>query len=209
MLTVVPLVVGQMKANCYIAFDADTHDGIIIDPGDDAEYITDTILKLHVSPTEIIATHGHFDHIMAAFALKLTFRIPFCIHEADSFLVERMSSSAVHFLGVTHVDPAPSIDRNIAEGEILHVGKESLTVLHSPGHTPGSICLYQKSSGVLLTGDTIFADGGVGRTDHSYSSRDKLLLSLRKILSFPKETRLMPGHGQETTIGAEAIYHVQ
>lgn len=209
MLTVIPLVVGQMKANCYIAFDADTHDGIIIDPGDDAEYISDTILKLHVSPTQIVATHGHFDHIMSAYALKLTFRIPFCIHEADAFLVSRMSSSAVHFLGVTHVDPAPSIDRNIADREILPIGNEVLTVLHTPGHTPGSICLYEKSSGVLLTGDTVFADGGVGRTDHSYSSHKSLLVSLHTILSYPKETRLMPGHGQETTIGAEAIYHVQ
>lgn len=203
------LTVGQMAAHCYIVSDPKTCEGIIIDPGDDAEYISDTLLKLHLTPIMIVATHGHFDHLMAAYALKLGFGIPFRIHPLDVFLVNRMEQTAKHFLGVPYVDPAPSIDKKLCEGDVIRVGSIRLTVLHTPGHTPGSICLYEKNSGVLMTGDTIFKDGGVGRTDHSYSSHDALLLSLQKILSFPKETRLMPGHGQETTIGAEAIYHVQ
>ncbi len=203
------LSVGQMATNCYLVSDTKTGEGIIIDPGDDAEYISDTLLKLHITPTKIIATHGHFDHLMAAYALKLGFGIPFCMHPLDTFLVSRMEQTAKHFLGVPYVDPAPSVDTKLREGEVIAVGSIRLTVLHTPGHTPGSICLYEENSGVLFTGDTVFADGSVGRTDHSYSSSEALQSSLKRILSYPLTTRLLPGHGRETTIGAEASYHVQ
>lgn len=203
------LTVGQMAANCYIVSDAKTREGIIIDPGDDAEYISDTLLKPQVVPRMIVATHGHFDHLMAAYALKLGFGIPFCLHPDDAFLVGRMQDSAKHFLDLPYVDPAPSIDKNLSDGDVLGVGSVSLTVLHTPGHTPGSVCLYEKSSKVLFTGDTIFAEGSVGRTDHSYASRDLLRVSIRRILSYPRSTRVLAGHGEETTIGAEIGYHVQ
>ncbi len=203
------LSVGQMAANCYLVSDIKTGEGIIIDPGDDAEYISDTLLKLHITPTMIVATHGHFDHLMAAYALKLGFGIPFCMHPLDAFLVSRMEQTAKHFLGVPYVDPAPSVDRKLRDGEVIAVGSIRLTVLHTPGHTPGSICLYEKQSGVLFTGDTIFSTGAVGRTDRSYANREVLLSSVYRILLYPKRTRILAGHGQETTIGAEASYHVQ
>lgn len=203
------LAVGQMAANCYIVSDPDTHEGVIIDPGDDAEYISDTILKLQIRPTCVVATHGHFDHIMAAYALTLGFGIPFAIHPLDTFLIDRMEETAKHFLQVTYVDPAPAVGRKLVHREVIAAGTVRLLVIHTPGHTPGSICLYEKHSGVVFTGDTIFAHGAVGRTDHSYASPLKLAASLRKILSYPPQTRLMPGHGEETTIGDEAVFHVQ
>ncbi len=203
------LAVGQMAANCYIVSDTKTREGIIIDPGDDAEYISDTLLKLQVTPIMIVATHGHFDHLMAAYALKLGFGIPFRMHPLDVFLVSRMEQTAKHFLGVPCVDPAPSVDRKLREGEVIAVGSIRLTVLHTPGHTPGSICLYEKKLGVLFTGDTIFSTGAVGRTDRSYANREVLMSSIHRILSYPKRTRILAGHGEETTIGAEIRYHVQ
>lgn len=203
------LTVGQMAAHCYIVSDPKTREGIIIDPGDDAEYISDTLLKLQVVPRMIVATHGHFDHLMAAYALKFSFGIPFGTHPDDAFLLGRMQDSAKHFLDLGYVDPPPSIDKNLSDGDVLGVGSVSLTVLHTPGHTPGSICLYEKSAKVLFTGDTIFREGHVGRTDHSYASGDLLRVSIRRILSYPRSTRVLSGHGEETTIGAEIGYHVQ
>lgn len=208
-LTVTTLTVGQMAANCYIVSDPALHEGIIIDPGDDPEYISETLLRLKITPTRIIATHGHFDHIMGVLALSLGFTIPFFIHKEDMFLVSRMAETAKHFLGIPVVDPAPMIDGTLGQGDVVQVGGIPITILHLPGHTPGSIGLYDKSSGSLFCGDTIFAGGGVGRTDHSYSSASDLRASLRKILKLPDTTVLLPGHGEQSTVGAESRYHVQ
>lgn len=175
------LVVGQMATNCYIVQDGDA--SIIIDPGDDAEYIIS-----HVdNPSMIVATHGHFDHIMAAFAIQLAFNIPFYIHEDDMFLLANMQSSAKHFLGLKDVDPPPKASPI-----------KDFPFVHTPGHTPGSICL--SFGDALIVGDTIFAGGAVGRTDFSYSEPLKLSHSIKKILSYPPKTRLLPGHGEETTV---------
>lgn len=185
------LVVGSMAANCYIL------DDIIIDPGDDAEYIMSHIKK----PSLIVATHGHFDHIMAAYALTLAFGIPFAMHRDDEFLLANMQKSAKHFLKLSSIDPPPRITRYLSDGDVIG----GLTVKHTPGHTPGSICLVGKD--FLVTGDTIFAGGAVGRTDFSYSNRQALEKSLQDILAFPKDTRLLPGHGEPTTVGSERSCH--
>ncbi len=166
-----------MATNCYIAGD------IIIDPGDDAEYIMS-----HVdNPSMIVATHGHFDHIMAAYAIQLAYKIPFYIHEEDIFLLANMKSSAKHFLGLKHIDPPPKASPI-----------KDLPYIHTPGHTPGSICL--KFGDVLFVGDTIFANGAVGRTDFSYSTPLELSASIEKIHSYPKGTRILPGHGKEFSL---------
>lgn len=173
------LVVGTMATNCYIMGD------MIIDPGDDAEYIMSHVKR---KPKMIVATHGHFDHIMAAYALQLAYNIPFYIHKEDIFLLSRMQSSAKHYLGLREVDPPPKPADTF-----------DFPFLHTPGHTPGSICL--KFGDALLVGDTIFADGAVGRTDFSYSNKNDLDNSIKNILSFPKETKLLSGHGESITIG--------
>lgn len=172
------LVVGAMATNCYIA------GGVIIDPGDDPEYI---ISHLSVKPRMIVATHGHFDHIMGAYAIQRTYNIPFYLHRDDYFLLSTMQSSAKHFLGLNDVDPPP------VPSEIKNV-----QYIHTPGHTPGSICL--RVGDILIVGDSIFADGSVGRTDHSYSDPLKFSQSLKKIRSYPPGTRILPGHGEEFTL---------
>lgn len=209
MLETLTLTVGQMATNCYIVFDTATKEGVIIDPGDESEYISETLLSRAIVPIRIIATHGHFDHIMGAYALKLAFGIPFSMHEKDAFLVSRMTETAKHFLQVPHVDPAPIIDTAIQEGDVIDIGSEHLRVMHVPGHTPGSICLYEKKTGVLCCGDTIFAQGATGRTDRSYASRDELRKSVHRILRLPQKTRLLSGHGEETSVAIESGFHVQ
>lgn len=169
------LVVGSMATNCYIA------DDIIVDPGDDAEYI---LSHLKVKPTKIVATHGHFDHIMAARAIQLAFNIPFYLHPDDHFLLKNMQSSAKYFLGLKDVDPPP------APAEI-----KDISFIHTPGHTPGSICLLFGDT--LIVGDTIFADGSVGESNHRYSDPLVFAQSIKKIRSYPKGTRILPGHGKE------------
>lgn len=204
-LTIKTLPVGQMAANCYLVQDSATRELVIIDPGEDANYIAEHVLKLDGIPIAIVATHGHFDHILGARELQLTFGIPFYIHAADTFLVARMPETAAHFLGRKIVETAPVADKSLADKEVLKIGNHSLIVIETPGHTPGSICLYAKKENVLFVGDTIFAGGGVGRTDFSYSEPLKLAESIHRILSFPPETRLLPGHGEEVSVAERTI----
>lgn len=191
-------IVGQMATNCYIV--TNFGESIIIDPGDDAEYI---ISHCETKPFMVVATHGHFDHVMAACALQLAYNIPFVMHEADTFLIKNMQASAKHFLKLPHVDPPPNISKFITGGD--KVG--DLTVIHTPGHTPGSMCLYSKKENILFAGDTIFAGGAVGRTDHEYSNTSALTRSVQTILSLPPETKLFCGHGEGSTVGRELSYH--
>lgn len=179
------LIVGSMATNCYIVED------VIIDPGDDAEYI---MSHVKVKPSMIVATHGHFDHIMAAYAIQLAYNIPFYIHEKDAFLLASMQSSAKHFLGLSHVDPPP----------VASV-MPKLPFIHTPGHTPGSICL--KFGDALFVGDTIFAGGSVGRTDFSYSDKKQLNKSIERIFQLPDTTRIFSGHGEQTNVGAERQFY--
>ena len=144
---------------------------------------------------------------MAAFAVQKTFGIPFFIHGADAFLLPRMNESAQHFLGITSVDPPPVIDRMLRDGEILRVGKLLLKVFETPGHTPGSVCLYHAGSASLFCGDLLFAHGDVGRTDFSYSDAVALRGSIDRVLGYPQATALYAGHGSSTTIGSERPHH--
>ncbi|OGG11270.1 hypothetical protein A2Z00_02165 [Candidatus Gottesmanbacteria bacterium RBG_13_45_10] len=201
------LTVGQMAENCYLLVDPTTRDAFIVDPGDDPEYIVSELQKDNAHPIRIIATHGHFDHIMGAFALQAAFRIPFSVHKRDEFLVENMNESAKHFLGLTHVDPPPKISEFLHDDEVLSLGHNEVRVLHTPGHTPGSICLLVKESDALIVGDTIFASGGVGRTDFSYSDSSQMASSIKKILTFPSSFSLYSGHGTPTTIRAERVFY--
>lgn len=185
------LVVGSMATNCYII------DDIIIDPGDDAEYIISHVKK----PSLVIATHGHFDHILAAFALTETYKIPFAMHKADEFLLVNMEKSAKHFLKLPTIDPPPKITTYLTDGD--SVG--NLRVLHTPGHTPGSVCFIGKD--FVLSGDTLFAGGAVGRTDFSYSSKTNLADSIKRILSLAPSLKLLPGHGPSSSVKAERRFH--
>lgn len=206
-LDILTLTVGQLQENCYIVIDKSSRGAVIIDPGDAADFIFQRIRDISCKPQYIIATHGHFDHLMAVTELAAAFGIPFLIHTRDEFLVTNLRSSARHFIG-TDPGPIPKIDRFIKEGEKLHIGSISFEVLETPGHTPGSVCLYSQKEAVLFCGDTIFARGGVGRTDFSYSDKRALDHSLQRICALPCATRLYPGHGVSSDISHERLFHV-
>lgn len=199
------LIVGRLQSNCYLIFD-DTTEATIIDPGDDADYIIRIIADEGATPTKIIATHGHFDHIMAATELQLAYSIPFLIHKKDKFLVKRMNDTALYFTGIDG-GPPPKIDGYLKDGQRIKIGDSSFAIIETPGHTPGSISLYNKKESVLIAGDLIFAGGGVGRTDFSYSSPEDLQASLSKILKLSKATTMYSGHGPKTTIENERSFH--
>ena len=192
-LTVEQLVVGQMAANCYVIYDG--KEAIVIDPGDDGQYI---LSKIGVPLVAIIATHGHSDHVTAAFEVQTALVAPFYIHARDIFFLNRMN--------VPRTNPPPTVTKTLSDGDILPLG---LHVIHTPGHTPGSITLYQPKSKIAFVGDVLFADGAVGRTDFSYSRPLDLSTSIKKILAFPTQTILYCGHGEPSTVGEQRGYHNQ
>lgn len=205
-LQILQLTVGKLGTNCYILGDQKTKEALIVDPGDDAEYIKNKLRDLDLTPSQVLATHGHFDHILAAWELVHTYNIPFLIHPKDEFLVIRMRETARYFLGIEVVEPQPEISFYLKDGNTIKVGNNYLIIIETPGHTPGSICLYSQHANFMLTGDTIFANG-IGRTDFEYSSSSGLRKSLQDIFAYPNKTVLYPGHGEITTIRAEKEYH--
>jgi hydroxyacylglutathione hydrolase len=198
MLKIKCVVVGQPRTNCYLVFDQKTKEAIVIDPGDDADYLIRIIFDEDINPTKIVATHGHFDHILGVTELKLAFNIPFLMHRNDEFLLERMQQSAKHFSGVK-TDPAPTIDKYLRGGKKLRVGNSELEIIHTPGHTPGSLAFYNSNLRACFVGDLVFAQG-IGRTDFTYSSSNDLKKSIEKISDLPSETKLFSGHGKPVSV---------
>lgn len=186
------LIVGQLQTNCYLVFDPKTRETLIIDPGDDGDYIIRKIRDLELKPTMILVTHGHFDHVLAVTELKLAFNIPLLMHKDDLPILKRVQKTTKYFTG-SQTDPPTMPDKFIKDGDLITFGKEKLKVIAAPGHTPGGVAFY--GSGNLFSGDTLFADG-FGRTDFSYASKADLEKSITKILKLPKNTVVYPGHGE-------------
>lgn len=196
------LIVGQLDTNCYLVWDPESLEAVIIDPADEGNYISEKILAKKLKPKAIIATHGHFDHLLAATELKFAFGIPFYMNQGDLPILGRTEETAEYFAHFRALPP-PQVDVFLKEKDTIHFGGETLQVIESPGHTPGSICLYSK--GILFSGDTLFAHG-IGRSDFSYANQENLIDSLKKILKLPPLTKIYSGHGLETTIRAETTF---
>jgi glyoxylase-like metal-dependent hydrolase (beta-lactamase superfamily II) len=199
MLKVHNIKVGQLRTNCCLVYIVKTRKALIIDPGDDADYIMRVISDLNLKPAKIIATHGHFDHVLAANELKFAFGIPFLIHKEDKFLIDRVQSTAKRYLGI-NVSPPPAIDEYLTGKKKLKIGNHKLKIIHTPGHTPGGVSLYCQNSKFAAVGDLVFDRGIVGRTDFSYSSKHELQKSVRKICKLPEDTKLLPGHGRSSEV---------
>jgi hydroxyacylglutathione hydrolase len=193
-------VVGPLQCNCYIVGDSETKQVVIIDPGDDAARLAESLVAQELTVTAIVATHAHFDHILAAEELRELTGAPFFLHDADRVLLDWMQESVRLFLG-TESGPPPEVDVSAGEGDKLKAGSVELEVLHTPGHSPGSISLA--AGDYLFSGDTLFADS-VGRTDLPGGDTNALVASVKsKLFEFDDDTPVYPGHGPATTVGRE------
>jgi glyoxylase-like metal-dependent hydrolase (beta-lactamase superfamily II) len=195
------LAVGLLGCNCTVLGDEATHEAIVVDPGYDIPQIVAVLTKHQLNVKQIVVTHAHIDHIASAQSLKQITGAPILYNKEDLPLVALMDQQAALFgLAVPEVLPP---DHSPAEGEVVAAGGVQATVIHTPGHSEGSLCLYLPSEGLLIAGDTLFA-GGVGRTDFPGGSMKKLMASLKeRLLPLPDATVVVPGHGAETTIGRE------
>lgn len=193
--------VGPLQCNCTILGDEETGEAIVIDPGDDIGRIEARLRESRLTLKQILITHGHIDHVGGALKLKRLTGAPILMNEDDIPLLKMMDMQAA-WLGI----PTPEVESPDASlNEAMKVGLERYPaqVLHTPGHTEGSVCLHFVPMGLLIAGDTLFA-GSIGRTDLPGGNGEQIIESIKtRLLTLPDQTRVLPGHGPETTIGEE------
>jgi len=198
------LTVGPLQGNCYLLADERTSEAAVIDPGGEGEKIRALLEKEGWKPVALINTHAHIDHTAANKFLKEIYDLPLLIHSADGDSLTDPNLN-LSLLGLGSSDSPPP-DRTLGAGDEIKIGGLVLSVLHTPGHSPGSICLRLRgdsSPDIIFTGDTLFA-GGVGRTDFPGGSTEELMESIRqKLLTLPDDSVIYPGHGPPSTIGRE------
>lgn len=195
------LEVGNNCTNCYIVACRRTLEGLVIDPGAEPERILASVRAQNLRITRIVNTHGHFDHILANKAVKDALGVPVAIHKADASMLTNPLSSFAFMVGA--LTPMPPADELLQDGQELRFGDDTLTVLHTPGHSPGGISL--SGEGVVFCGDALF-QGSIGRTDFPGGNYDLLLRSIRtRLMTLPDATTVYPGHGPATTIGQERL----
>ena len=197
------LTVGDLSTNCYVVGCESTLEGIVIDPGADADVILSEVRRLNLRMVRIVNTHGHFDHTMANGAVKAATGAQILIHQADADMLTNPLKSFAFWAG--SLKPGPAADAFLKDGDVIRFGRQELTVLHTPGHSPGSISLLTK--GTVFTGDALF-QGSIGRTDFPGGNYDQLIRSIRtRLLVLPDDTVAFTGHGPSTTIGEERRFN--
>jgi hydroxyacylglutathione hydrolase len=200
MVKIHTLVVGQLQTNCYILQSQDHV--LVVDPGDEPERILRFVKDIKAAPKNIIATHTHFDHVLGVDSVRKAVKAPFVIHHDDLPLLQVMQTRVRQFMGF-EVPPPPTVDNYVKEGDVFKLGKDEIRIIHTPGHSPGSISLA--GDGFVLTGDALF-NQSIGRTDLPGGDLKTLLSSIKnKLFKLEDETVVYPGHGPETTIGDEKL----
>jgi len=196
---VVGLTNGPFAENCWLVADPGTREAVVVDPGDEAPLFLARLRHHDWTPTAIWLTHAHVDHVSGVAAVKEASGVPVFLHPADRFLYDHAAQQGAMF-GL-RVDPPPPPDAELADGQTLAVGGCRFEVVHVPGHSPGHVAFV--GHGLAIAGDVLFA-GSIGRTDLPGGDMDTLLASIRtRLYPLPDDTRVLPGHGPETTIGAE------
>jgi len=188
----------MFASNCYVVGDESSKDGMIIDPGAEADQIMRVVEDLGLNIKLIVLTHGHMDHVGALKEVKEVTGAQIAIHTEDA---PSLQGSIMRHMFSRSSEPLPSPDVLLKEGDTVDVGELHFQVLHTPGHTPGGICLL--AEGIVFTGDTLF-NFGIGRADFPGASYDQEVESIRnKLMPLPDNTIVCPGHGPDTTIGVE------
>jgi glyoxylase-like metal-dependent hydrolase (beta-lactamase superfamily II) len=190
------LTLGPLDTNCWLVDDGADGPVLVVDPADDGAEILEAVGSRQVAA--VVLTHGHFDHLGAVRDVVEATGAPVVVHRDDAESMTSSSGNGGALFGFT--ETAPVADRTVRDGDTIAAGGVELDVIHTPGHTPGSICLL--GGGVLLSGDTLFA-GSIGRTDFPGGDMASMRRSIARLASLPDETRVCPGHGPETTIGRE------
>lgn len=195
------IVVGDLGVNCYLLADSETKEGVVIDPGAEAEKILAVIRAKGIKVRYLLNTHGHFDHIGANRRVAEATGGTLMINREDEPFLS-LAAHAARTYGLT-AENSPPPAAYFADGDRIRFGRHELQVIHIPGHSPGGSCFYLADEALLISGDSLFAES-IGRTDLPGGSQGLLVISIRtKLLTLPAETRVFPGHGPATTIGHE------
>ena len=195
------LPVGPLQCNCSVIGDEATREAMVIDPGDDIENVLSLIEKHSLKVEQIVITHAHIDHVGGAMKLRAATGAPILLNQNDYALLTMLDVQAA-WIGMK--DPGKvEIDHSVGQADTVRAGTLTANVIHTPGHTEGSVCLYFPAESKLIAGDTLFA-GSIGRTDLPGGSMEKIINSLHeKVMALPDDTLVVPGHGPLTTIGEE------
>lgn len=205
MLKIKKFVFNYVQENTFLLYD-ETKSAVVIDPGNlfdyEEEQIDDFIASEGLKLEKIVNTHGHFDHLFGVNHFRQKYQIPFLAHQADNMLIDLYPEWCA-MRGAGEVEPVAYPDAYLEEGDVLEFGASKLQLLHVPGHSPGSLCIYSAEDKFLLVGDVLF-QGSIGRTDLPKGDFELLLEGIKtKLLTLPDEVKVYCGHGAETTIGTE------
>ena len=203
-LKMIKMVLGSVNTNCYLLYNADTKETLIVDPADSAPAIEKKCHENGLKPVAILLTHGHFDHILACSQLKGKFGINIYAHEDEAeLLADGELNLSENWMGLCKVVP----DVLLKDNQILELAGFEIKVIHTPGHTKGGVCYYFEDNKILMSGDTLFLES-FGRTDFPGSSTRDIVRSIcQKLLVLPDDVKVYPGHDDPTTIGYEKQYN--
>ena len=193
---------GNMFSNTYLVWDEDSREAMIVDCGNPADRLEDEVRALGLRVKFVVLTHAHYDHVLYLDEYRSAFSdASILIGRLDLPLLRDPEGNVSYLFGDSRA--FAGADGELSEGDTLSLGECIITVLHTPGHTPGCICLYSRESELMLTGDTIFAGGGIGRTDFKYGDFETLMASLKRIRSMNPSVTILPGHGGASKIEYE------
>ena len=197
------LTVSPFQENCYVIGDEESMTGAIIDPGDEATRIALTVERVGLEISQIIVTHSHIDHVGAVAQLVDEYMCPVLMHAEAEAMLKAVPQQAM-MMGM-RFGKIPNVDLHVGDDEVLEVGSLRLRSMYTPGHAPGHLAFLVEGEGVVFSGDALFA-GSVGRVDLPGGSMEVLMRSIsERLLTLPDETRVLSGHGPETTIGRERV----